>query len=129
MRHFYKHVLIFSVYKDTATADTNCDNHAAIKGALDEYKIPYKEVVGHYQGGYELSLMVDSSARKFVEEACLKTKQDCYLERTADNMTYLKFPDGTTEYIGMMTEVSEEEARKSQNYTFDPDTGLYWTAK
>lgn len=128
--------LIFSVFRSEKSLNDNLRSHEFIKDNLlkaSGYK--FKEVDGVYKDDTEKSfLIVDNNGlddikeiEKLVSDICEKYHQECYLKFDIRNNSWLIYPNGQ-EYIGVLTNVSEDQALGFDNYTYDSFTG-YWVVK
>jgi hypothetical protein len=55
--------------------------------------------------------------------------QESVLFSGIDRTCELVYRDGKAEIIGVLTEVSQEEAEAAEAYTHDKELGKYWLAK
>lgn len=127
----YRNLIIFSVFRDEF-ADTNEKSHRATILDLNSKGIETTEVLGVYKGSSEKSIMgkdtiqnhnaVLTMAKLFNQESILMS--NFMAEAT------LFFP-ATKEVvnIGSLTQVSENEAKLNDSYTYIPETNTYLITK
>ncbi len=126
MRTLNKQILIFSTYQSTHPEVLNSMNHSNTMKLLKSRGVPFKELVGVYDGTQEKSILVPVKYRGTVESLCDKYSQECYLESHSDRFCELIYPDGSKVGIGTLREMSTEEVLEIDNYTYDPSTDKYW---
>lgn len=121
--------IIFSVFRDEF-ADTNEKNHRSTMLALNGIGIETTEVLGVYMGSSEKSIMVDLNhytldnimtiAKLFNQESILHVN---------DNATLVFIDKSPDLSLGHLLEVTEQEAKQNDCYTFVPSTNKYLMAK
>ena len=122
--------LIVSVYLSSENEETNAHNHEAVMQRVKQMQIPHIELYGRYNGAQEASILVDGfQHRSLVEALVLKFSQESYLESHSDGSTFLIFADGGRQYIGQFIAVSEEQAKASGSYSYNPDIGQYFVTQ
>lgn len=106
----------------------NCDASTELEDLLNEVGLNYREVEGYSNGYHEAVFMVvGAGAEHEVQQLASNYNQGAYLRSDGDRNTYLCNPDtGAEKHIGMLREVTSEQAKKSGSYTFDPVTQAYW---
>lgn len=123
--------LIFSVYLSSKDDKINIYNHEAVMKMLKKRQIPYVELYGRYMWEQEESILVDGfEHRELVEDIVKAFGQESYLESHGDGSTFLIFTDdvfkGCRKYIGQFIAVSEEQAKASRSYSYNPNIGQYF---
>ena len=125
-----RNFLIFSVFLSSENDDTNAHNHEAVMQRVKQMQIPHIELYGRYQGAQEASILVDGFEQRGLVEALVKEfSQESYLESHSDGSTFLIFADGGRQYIGQFIAVSEEQAKASGSYSYNPDIGQYFVTQ
>lgn len=92
----------------------------------DDWKVPNKEVVGFYDGTWEVSFVIRSlpTARMIG----ILYNQHRILEVDANGQAWLVSPTlGEGEYLGPFIETESPELQMA--FTHDPFTGKYWTVR
>lgn len=122
---------LFSVYNENRAYADNRAAHEHTKVVLNSFDVPYSECIGHYQGKEEQSFLVIGKANeKLVSNLCKRHAQDSYLHMHNDNFSELVYFDEREPLtVGTMVEVPEKEALRLRNYTYQPNTGRYYTTK
>lgn len=87
------------------------------------------QCVGSWGGVLEPSFIcrTDDFEKHFKDSGYLD-QQGCFLQVSECNKQYaqLLFPDGSTEFVGSLQDVSKEEAMKHDGWTYRPDLNTYW---
>lgn len=122
-------IIIFSVFNKQQSAEHNRDVHETVKFSLATKNIGYKELLGHYKGDSELSILVRAEHENLVKDLCKQFKQECYLVSGPERDTSLVYPDGTDQKLGTLQRVSEHEAKSSISFTYDFSDNSFWLAK
>lgn len=128
MRTQFKPCIIFSVEKSTLSFQANAHNRAMAENDMKNMGIHFEKVLGVYQGSEEFSYIVtDMSKVQLILGMAKVYDQDSVLLRDNENRCHLKFFDGRSpEYIGFMRQVTQEEALKSDAYTYSPSLNNYF---
>jgi hypothetical protein len=121
------HALIFSVYQPEI-GQVNEFHHSQTEQVLNQMGIPYKVVEGRYKNALELSFIVSAKYRDLVTKLVHTYNQESYLEQVSDGQCFLVYKDGTSEHIGELRSISEEQAMRSEFWTFDPESAIYYKA-
>lgn len=124
--------IIFSGEKSNLSLETNRGITEHIKRMLQIYDIPFKEIEGVYDGVPEKSFLIvgDVTARNVVGRIALAHEQESILFVDQFRNTELHFLDGSAVInLGDWTEVSEEEAKKTEAFSKDISTGKYYICK
>jgi len=120
--------LAFSVSKGI---DPNVDMASTKKTEdyLKQQGIEYKRVQGVYKGTPEESFVVSNTPAnaKIVNRIATKFNQDSIIHTDAEGNVKLIYNNGEEKFIGAMREVSPEETKTLQSYTFDPKSGKYFS--
>jgi len=123
-------IMAFNMHSDLI------DDMAYAYHALPGYEL--KQVLGCFAGHQEAAYMITLSRDQIDREAQLSELvqsgkfhgQDCILYSDEYRATELiDCETGDITEIGTLVEVTEEEAKACQGYTFEPLTSTYWTAK
>lgn len=123
-------ILIVSAFQKGQTLLENTNKHNETVGMLSARMIPFKVLQGRYNGIDELSILVSGfEHRELVENIAKSNSQECYLESHNDRSTFLVFPDGSKQGIGVLTGATKEEAEAVGAYSYDPQEGLYFVTK
>lgn len=122
-----KAICIVSVHRTERTDEENQRLHNIVLNELYVFDIPYKEVIGCYQGTLEKSILLSLDRMDIAHAIAVRHSQDCFLVRYSDNAAYNVYAGMGMDYLGQWTEVTKEVALTKDGYTFDPSTGLYYT--
>lgn len=125
----YNNKIIFSVFR-SEFSDTNEQSHRSTILALNGQGIKTTEVLGVYKGSSEKSIMVDLTDYNMdnVRTIAKLFNQESILVST--DKALLLFLDGSGSVtLGVLQEVTEEEAKSSDSYTYIPSTSKYILAK
>lgn len=125
----YNNKIIFSVFRDEFSA-TNEQSHRSIIIALNGQGIETTEVLGVYKGDSEKSIMVELTDYNFnnVKTIAKLFNQESIL--VSNSKALLLFSDGSGSItLGALQEVTEDEAKSSDSYTYIPSTNKYILAK
>lgn len=126
MKAIKPNVLIFSVFQKSEINSVNLRVHLETLQAMKSSGIPVLELQGRYNGVEELSILVSGfEYRQAVEHACKTFNQECYLESNSDRQTFLIYPSGKREFIGVLTSVSKDEAMASKSFSYNPQSGYF----
>lgn len=97
-----------------------------VRDALGEWQVPYKEVVGYFEGEYEVSFVVRNVSTAVL--IGLMFDQKSVLIVDANQQAWLRDPrTGEEEYLGPWVQSITPE--KLDAFTYDPSTKIYWTAE
>ena len=142
MREQKRNAIILSASKDALSKAENVERHFRLSRMLGDIDVPFMVVVhGMYKGVRELSfLCVPKDEAQFeavVSFALVNFGQESVLlnihQPTADlaRGVYLCYGNiAESERIGSdMVNVSADEARTLDAYTYRPDAGTYWVAR
>ena len=128
MRHIPEPILIFSVYRDTESQETNEVAHYAAMAVLEGAKAAFIELDGFYNRQREKSFLLQGwELRGLIETLCHAYKQECYLEAHGDRFATLCFQNGERRNVGYIVAVSEEEAKASATWSYNPIAGYFVT--
>lgn len=118
-------IMVFSVYQKDALY--NDIEHNLVIERLAVAKVPYKVLLGLYKGVTEQSILVQGfEHRGTVEALCAEYNQQCYLESHNDRMSFLVFPNGTKQKVGILKTLSASDALKQECYSFCPELNQYY---
>ena len=130
MRHIPKPILIFSIYRADESKETNEVAHYAAMSVLEGAKAEFIELEGSYLNQREKSFLVqDWELRGLIETLCRAYKQESYIESHGDRFTTLCYLNGHRENIGYLVNVSEQEAKASGSWSYNPNSGYFITKK
>jgi len=119
-------VFIFSADRAELTVDENVQRRRQLLDELEEAAIPYKLVIGEYNGERESSVVLGSNYHDLVLAYLKRYGQDLCL--LVDNhQVYKVYPNGHEEYFGVMENVGRHEP--AGDYTYDPFTRCYFKVK
>jgi hypothetical protein len=123
-------VLIFSVFQAGLPELVNQMAHNQLFGILERQGLPVLALSGRYNGVNELSILVEGfEHRETVERLCKEFNQECYLESHNDRATFLVFPNGDKQDIGILVPVSKSEAESVGNFSYNPIVGQYFVTR
>lgn len=125
MKHLSSHVIIVSSSKETLSAAENAKRHEELTGYLRMLSVPFEEVIGLYDGVIEPSVMIDGDNQRVAAMIVRDYEQMCYLEHHNDRTCELVYPDWSRKKIGTMREVTEQEAKKKNNWTQTKDKRFF----
>lgn len=129
-------VIIFSVFQKDCSEDLNYINTVKVEDMLKRVNIDFKAVQGMYKGTKKESFAIDLKHKNAAIELCYKYNQESYLVVDKDfraKLVYLPLTPYTkdsltrTEDLGYFREVSEDFAKKQDGYSYDEETGKYFT--
>lgn len=120
-------IVIFSVYRTERSKADNQRLHNTVVDELTKLNVPHKVVTGSYKGTIEKSIVLPIDYMLHAQTYSVKYNQECFLVRYSDNATYNVYPSMGMDYLGQWTEVTREVALSKDGYTFDDNTGLYYT--
>lgn len=130
MRDLKPNVLIFSVFQKSQSESVNQKVHAMILAEMQKSALPVIELQGRYNGVNESSILIQGfEHRETVQRLCREFNQECYLESHNDRATFLVYPNGKTESIGTLTNVSKDEAIQNGSYSFNAIADAYFITK
>ena len=120
MRAQYTPFLIISASQDNISR--NAELSCQLASELIASEIKHKRCVGVYKGDKETSFLLKDNKknRAIVEYFLAKYSQECYLEMSNEGRGSLVYPDGKTEYIGMLN--TGKDVVKRKNFTYIPET-------
>ena len=122
--------IIFSIDNQDNAFALNCFQNfiSSIDGASD-----IKHMIGCYQGKRENAWIWDSADfDKYLRGSIFVKHQESFLHIASGNKmeATLEFQEtGHFEPLGCMHEVSEEEAKQADAWSYRPDMKTYWVAK
>ncbi len=136
-------VIILSVFQNSMGDWQNITNTRIAAKQLTKLDIPFKEVIGMYNGIKELSFVVTLEQHnrlapfREILKICGKYKQESILllsnlQKNNTRLAYLlqiQTPIGEKEYIGLFQQITEEEALKENSYTYDDKANIYYGVK
>lgn len=123
-------IFIMSAESKNVNSRVNFYNHEELISRLESYKIPFKEVIGVYNGTSERSVLIQGLNNELlIKSLCNDYRQECYLVSGADRSSFLVFNNGTESYIGILIPVTQDEAIKNESYTLDPYTETYYITR
>lgn len=103
---------------------------------LKAKKIDFKFMQGCYNGLHEDSYLVDADNLNAIEKMDLLNGEESVLhlghyDHTKERRAWLHYlnPIIIDTDLGYLVQVSERYAKAQGNWTFDPQTGLYYTTK
>ncbi len=121
-----KQYAIFSVCKgNDINEDANNTDH--IEYMMKQLKVPFKHLVGVYEGQAEASFLTTNL--DFARTAAEDFNQECILVSDANGACYLERDGVSIQELGTMVSVSEAEAKETQNYSVDKFGNHYVTKK
>ena len=117
--------------------DNNTDTHTVAKfmrhidtaRAMNTLKGSFVQCIGYWNGILEDSYMMDRrDYDRLVAPLGFTKEQDCILSVPADTRQpcALEFPNDKPLVVGRMVEVSNEEAKTLEAWTYVPATGKYF---
>ena len=118
--------------------DNNTDVHAVAKfmrhidtcRAMNTLKGSFTQCIGYWDGILEPSYMMDKvDYDKLVLPLGFTQGQDCVLVVPGDTRQpcHLEFPNDDPLVVGRMVEISKDEAKTANAWTFVQSTGKYFT--
>ena len=125
MKHLSSHVIIVSSSKETLPVTENAKRHKELTGYLRMLSVPFEEVIGLYDGVIEHSVMLNGDNQQVAAMIVRDYEQMCYLEHHNDRTCELVYPDWSRKKIGTMREVTEQEAKKKNNWTQTKDKRFF----
>jgi len=125
-----KPIAIFSVDQKHLPKRENDANYSKVLKQLVKLEIPHKRVIGvyTYEDGTKIteqSILVETKDKLFIDLICSQHNQECWLYSNEHRESMLKYPN-KTEFIGVLTEVSKDEAESLQAYTYCPKQDRYY---
>ena len=121
-------IILFSAEKSDQRNGTNYASTEWCKKLLSQSDIPFVSMVGSYQFKTENSFLVLMSHIESVKYLCELFKQESYLVSFGDRSSFLVDIESQKEtFLGKLVNVSKEDALKSGNWTYNNETGLYYT--
>jgi hypothetical protein len=116
-----RQVVILSATKNGDSVENTNFRTKTLRGILGDLRLPFSEATGVYKGQTETSFVVVISDNFDIDTlkavAFKNFDQESILVQDANQEAYLIFNDGTTQNLGRLEQVSEEQARKLDNYT------------
>lgn len=123
-------IVIFSVFQSHLPYINNIANTSTVESEMKRLGIPYKRVLGSYNGVIETSLVIPAEFKWAAYDFARLFSQDSILETDSNGNAYLTFiKTNETNLLGQLRPASEEYAVSKDAYTFDPETATYWIAE
>jgi hypothetical protein len=115
---------IVSPERDEFDSEDNAIRARQCREMLESLGIPHKGVIGYYADTFEVSFVIpDVASARLVG---IMYNQDTVLVVDANGQAWLRNPrSGEYEFLGTFMEVSDPSIYEA--YTYDPETGKYWT--
>jgi hypothetical protein len=126
MKSLSQNLIIVSTSLNTLTDNENTERHRELTLYLNLMNIPHEELTGQFGGINEYCVMFDAQYSRVAEIVLKDYDQESYLEHHNDQTCELVFSNGHRKKIGVMREVSEEEALKRNAWT--KNKGKYYVA-
>lgn len=122
-------IYIFSVFSSQSTDITNEMNNRSVLALLQDYQVPYKELLGSYKGVQEKSILVKGDTHKnLILELLELYNQESYLELTPFTrhavLTYVKTNESVD--LGQFKPTTKDDALSRDAWTYDIDSGIYY---
>ncbi len=124
-------IIIFSVF-NKGLGDTNLVRHQSVKTTFLLEGITFKEVVGHYKGYDELSLVIADTPknRELVLTIAKESTQESILIRDNQGFaTLIYLANNKSEFLGQFSQVYESEAKRLESWTYDIENKQYYAIK
>lgn len=121
---------IFSASRIERTQEQNSRANEVVEQVLRSNGVKFKRVIGVYERNDELSYVVhgDHSIEALVRSLTAGYNQDCYLKVDGRKQAWFINPFGGDEtYQGVFRSVGKLLTTCYPGFTFDPDTGVYYT--
>lgn len=116
-----KQVVILSATKNGDSIENTNFRTKTLRGVLGDIRLPFSEATGVYKGQTETSFVVvvnDNFDIDTLKSLAFKNfDQESILVQDANQEAYLIFSDGSRLELGRLEQVSEEQAKKLDNYT------------
>ena len=106
--------------------------HIDIARAMGTLKGVFHTCIGYWNGELENSYMMSASDyERLVKPLGFTDKQICILRVSGDvrQPCFIEFPDGDVENVGAMHEISADEAKRANAWTYVEGTGKYFATK
>jgi hypothetical protein len=126
MKSLSQNLIIVSSSIQNVTAEENRQRHVELTNQLNLLTVPFESLTGRYGGLDEHCVMIDGSHTQVAEMIMREYDQESYLVHHNDRTCELVFSNGHRKKIGVMREVSEEEALKRNAWT--KNKGKYYVA-
>ena len=118
--------MILTPWQSALSAKENVKNVTMFEAALKVLELPYKEVLGVWQGEKEVSFIMDYDV-EFLTHVICEYNQDAVLVMDDQGNGYLRNKGcKVLEPIGKYKEVSKEDAEKCDGYTYDAENNTYF---
>lgn len=125
---------ILSASDSSLETEVNQDRTTLLRKYLKERNVPFKELLGSYKGTQEHSFLVVDTienvlqyAKRFAQESILAVDSDRQAELVF--VPYFHVPYTSEVKLGTFQQVTREEARAQDAWTYDPTENKYWIAK
>lgn len=116
-----KQVVILSATKSGDSVENTNFRTKTLRGVLGDLRLPFSEATGVYKGQTETSFVVvvtDNFDIDTLKGLAFKNfDQESILVQDSNQEAYLIFNDGTTQNLGRLEQVTEEQAKELDNYT------------
>lgn len=116
-----KQVVILSATKNGDSVENTNFRTKTLRGVLGDLRLPFSEATGVYKGQTETSFVVvvtDNFDIDTLKGLAFKNfDQESILVQDSNQEAYLIFNNGTTQNLGRLEQVSEEQAKELDNYT------------
>ena len=116
-----KQVVILSATKTGDSVENTNFRTKTLRGVLGDLRLPFSEATGVYKGQTETSFVVvvtDNFDIDTLKGLAFKNfDQESILVQDSNQEAYLIFNNGTTQNLGRLEQVSEEQAKELDNYT------------
>jgi len=130
MRNQEKPIIIFSVNESSLSDSTNRDRHEAYALSFKSIGLQFKSLLGCYKGDCEESFLVIDTPenRAFVTEIARRHNQQSILfadENRIAELLYLNI--NSRQPVGKLIPAAKAHALEQDNWTFDPETEIFYT--
>lgn len=123
---------LLSAERADQSASTNKLAHIHLQTELETAQLDYKLLKGRYKGVDEVSYLVPvpkDDTYLLVKRLAKQFNQEAILLVDERKIAYLDVLDGAMDRLGDFMPVDQATAEKSEGFTLDVDTGIYYIIK
>jgi len=125
-----KPFIIFSVNQTTENENENRNNHKAYAFTFPTVGVAFKSLLGCYKGDCEESFLILDTPenRALALDIAKRHNQQSILFVNADRNAELFFLNiNTRQPVGKFVSATNNHALQQDNWTFDPETEIFYT--